>query len=346
MKRRVAFLTRAGKIEIREQEMPELCEGEVLIRVRSVGICGSDISYYTKGETGLGRLDFPHILGHECAGDVVRTGGEDRRLQPGDRVAVEPGVGCGICDYCRTGRYNLCESMAFMSSAIKRPGGEGGMAEYIIRPTQYVYPIPDTMSYEQAALAEPVSVAIHAMRRSGIRPGQSAAILGCGPIAGCILLVLSACGVSRIYMTDIDETRVRKMKGLGASETYLVKGKEPESLRALLPEEVDVVFDTTCQEDACNASLSWIKKGGVLTLVGVPTGYRMLDLQTLFVREQSIITTFRYANTYPTAIRLMEGGRLHPEALVSHRFPFEKAGEAMEKAAAREPDVMKVMIAL
>lgn len=233
-----------------------------------------------------------------------------------------------------------------MSSAVKRPGGEGGMAEYIIRPAQYVYQIPDDMSYEQAALAEPVSVAFHAMRRSGIRPGQSAAILGCGPIAGCILLVLNACGISRVYMTDIDETRIRKMKDLGASETYLVKGLGPESLRTLLPEEVDVVFDTTCQEDACNASLPWIKKGGVLTLVGVPVGYQRLDLQTLFVREQSVITTFRYANTYPSVLRMMEGGRLHPEVLVSHRYPFEKVGMAMEKAAAREPDVMKVMIEL
>ena len=344
MRRRAACLTDIRKIEIREAQLADPGEKEVLIRVKAVGICGSDISYYTRGSTGLGRLEFPHILGHECAGEVIKTGREVPGLSPGDRVAVEPGAGCGVCEYCRTGRYNLCENMAFMSSAVKRPGGEGGMAELVIRPAQYVYRIPDGVSYEQAALLEPISVAIHAMNRSGIRPGQCAAVLGCGPIGGCLLLVLRACGISRIYMTDIDGARAERMKVLGASETYTVKDMGTERLKRLLPEEADVVFDTTCQEDACNAGLHWMKKGGILTMVGVPSGHLRIDLQTLFVREQSIITTFRYANTYPAAIRLTESGRLHPEVLISHRYSFADVGKAMEKAASRERDVMKVMI--
>jgi len=344
MKRNVAYLTETGKIRIMEDELPEPREKEVLIRVRSVGICGSDVSYYTRGATGMGKLDFPHVPGHECAGDVVRAGSDDCGLRPGDRVAIEPGVPCGECEYCRTGRYNLCGKISFMSSAVKRPGGEGGMAEYVIRPARYVYKIPDNMSYDQAALAEPVSVAVQAVKKSGLWAGQDAAVLGCGPIAGCLLLVMRAYGMNKIYMTDIVKKRAGRMKELGASEAYYTEKLEEDELDALLPGKVDAVFDTTCSATAVNASMHWLKKGGVIMEVGVPEGKKNLDMQTAFANELSIATTFRYANTYPLAIALMESGMLHPERLISHRFPFSDADLAMKKAASGGGDVMKVMI--
>lgn len=344
MKRKVAYLMEKGKIEIAENELSHIAEDEVLIRVHSVGICGSDTSYFTKGATGLGKLTYPHVLGHECAGEIVEAGASVKGLQIGDRVTVEPGVPCGTCEYCRSGRYNLCENIAFMSSAIKRPGGEGGMAEYIIRPSSYVYKIPDTMTYDQAALIEPISVAMHAVRRSGIKPGQNAAILGCGPIAGCILLVLHAFGISKVWMTDVVKSRTEHMKMLGACDAYVVNSLSEKELKQLLPEQVSAVFDTTCNEIAVNASISWLKKGGSAVLVGVPSGKMSIDLQAAFAKEVSLVSTFRYANTYLEAISLIAAGKLQPEVLISHQFHFEDTGMAMEKAASRAEDVMKIMI--
>lgn len=344
MKRKAAYLIEKAKIEIAEDCLPPLKADEVLIKVHSIGICGSDVSYYTKGATGLGALSFPHILGHECAGEVADVGEAAAGFAVGDRVAVEPGVPCGSCEYCRTGRYNLCESMAFMSSAIKRPGGEGGMATYIIRPAAYVYALPESVTYDEGALLEPVSVALHAVRRSGIKAGQKAAVLGCGPIAGCLLMVLRAWGVTDVFMTDMVETRVKFMKELGARSVLLTENVPEEEVRGWLQNEVHVVFDTTCNEDAINHSLPWLRKGGAVVLVGVFAEHKRIDMKTLFAKELSMITTFRYANTYPQAISLVESGKIKPELLISKHYFFEDADEAMKKASYEKNSVMKVML--
>lgn len=344
MRRKAAYLTAKRKIEIRSEEIPRPGAGQVLIRVKALGICGSDVSYYVNGASGMGKIEYPFLLGHECAGEVEAVGDQVSKLHPGDRITVEPGVPCGECAYCRTGKYNLCGNMAFMASAVKRPGGEGGMAEYILRPAAFTYRIPDSITFEQAALLEPISVAIHAVERSGIKAGQNAAILGCGPIAGCILQVLKAYGAARIYMTDVIRERAERMGIMGAERTYPVGGIEEHDLQGLLPEEVDVVFDTSVNESAINASMYWLKRGGSLVFVGVPTGKKRLDLQEAFVRELSLVTSFRYANTYETAIALVSEGKLRPVQLISHRFSLECAEQALEKAAEKTGSVMKVMI--
>jgi len=151
----------------------------VLIKVKSVGICGSDISYFLKGSTGVGKIQFPHTLGHECSGTIVKTS-EHSKFKLGDRVTVEPGYPCHMCKHCLSGQYNLCENISFMSSAKKLPYSDGAFSEYIVRPEGSVFVIPDSMSYDQAALLEPISVGYHAVQRSGIKAGQRAAILGCG----------------------------------------------------------------------------------------------------------------------------------------------------------------------
>lgn len=344
MKRTVAYLTGKEQMELRPDELRNLREGEVRIEVETVGICGSDVAYYLKGASGMGKIEFPFVLGHECAGRIVETWGDCRGRSVGERVAVEPGVPCGSCEFCRTGRYNLCEHLSFMGSAVKRQGGEGGMATQIIRPAAFVYPIPEGMTGEQAALVEPVSVAMHAVRRSGIRAGQKAAILGCGPIAGYVLLMLKACGVSSVRMTDVIEERTAFMERLGADRAYLTRGRTEEDMRALLPEQVDVVYDTTCDESALNNSMFWLKKGGILVLLGVPSDKKQIDMNTLFTKELSLVASFRYSNTYPDAIAMISAGEICPEKLVTHRFPFEQAAEALEKAARREGDTMKIML--
>lgn len=339
---KIAFLTDLEKIELQEVPIPSPSAFEVLIKVEAVGICGSDVSYYSKGSTGVGKVQFPHILGHECSGVVVQTG-EGSKFKIGARVVVEPGVPCCICNHCLTGHYNRCENISFMSSARKLKYSDGAFAEYIVRPEQFVYLIPENISFEQGALIEPLSVAFHAIERSGIKTGQKVAILGCGPIASCVLLVLRSMGIGDIIMTDIVENRLKRVKQLGASSVYNTKDTSPKDIQ-MLESDVDVVFDTTCNEQAINGSLTWLKKGGALTLIGVFSSTKNIDLQTLFIKEQSIITSFRYVNTYPSCISLIANGFVDPSLIVSHHYPIHKIAEAFEMAVNHKDEVMKIII--
>lgn len=344
MQRKVAYLVAPSKIEIKDCEIPCIADNDVLIKVKSIGICGSDVSYYTKGSTGVGQITYPHVLGHECSGEIVEIGKNVSKLKKGDRVAVEPGVPCGKCEYCLNGKYNLCESLSFMSTAVVRKYGEGAMSDFIVRPADFVYTIPDNVSFDQAAMLEPISVALHAISRSHIKPGQSAAILGCGPIAGCILCVLKAYGIGYIAMTDLIDSRRLKMKKLGASEVFNVSNFGLNDMKKLISKQVDVVFDTTCNEDAINASFHWMKKGGTFVFVGVPAESKKIDIKTAFIKELTLQTTFRYANTYPRAIAMTAAGSLDPSLLVSHHFTLKEANKAMKLAAEKNSDVMKIVI--
>lgn len=341
-KQKTALLTDIARLEIIETEVPLIGDGEVLVKVESVGICGSDVSYFSKGSTGVGKIQFPHSLGHECSGIVIKAS-QNSRFKPGDRVAVEPGVPCHACKHCLSGHYNRCENISFMSSARKMKYSDGAFSEYIVRPESSVFPIPDSISFDQGALLEPISVGYHAVQRSGIKAGQKAAILGCGPIAGCVLLVLRSIGIGSIIMTDIEKSRLKLMESLGASRTVDTNGMSVDDMKRLTG-SIDVVFDTTCNEDAINSSLNWLEKGGTLVSIGVFTSGRFIDLHTLFLKELTLTTSFRYANTYPACISLIENHQLDPMPLVSHHFPLMRIQEAFDMATNDKKNVMKIII--
>jgi len=344
MTRSVAYLTAVGQLEIREEPVPMLGSGDVLIQIKTVGICGSDISYYLTGRTGIGALSFPHILGHESAGVVIAKGSEVREFSIGDGVALEPGMPCGVCQNCREGHYNLCESISFMSTARKQPYSEGAFVTHSVRPAHMIHHLPNDMCFENGSMVEPLSVAIHAIERSQIKPGQRAAIIGCGPIAGCLLLALRAVGIGDILMTDIIDDRLHRMKALGSGRVINTADMPFEDLVQIANKHVDVVFDTSCNGTAINAGIHWLDKGGQLVLVGVISGPREIDLQTLFLKEGSIYTSFRYANTYPACISMIKNGLIDPIPLITHRLPFDKISEAFELASSKQSSVMKVMI--
>ncbi len=343
MERMVAYLTARRQIELRPAPMPRPGPGEVLIRMKAVGVCGSDVSYFVNGRTGVGEIRFPHILGHECAGLVAQVGEGVDGLLPGDRVTTEPGYYCGVCDACTSGRYNLCRHMSFMGSAVADAYGEGALTQYTLRPAHLVFRLPDNASYEDGAMLEPFSVALHAARRAGLGPGDRAAILGSGPIGASLLLVLRAIGVHSVLMTDMLPSRLAKMQALGASRVCNVEGLTFAETAALAS-NLDAVVDTTCAPQAVNASLHWLKKGGRLVQVGVPSGKAELDLQTLFNRGIDLKPSFRYANTYPALLSLLEAGTLSSQGLITHRFPFERTQEAFDLAASRAEGVMKIVI--
>lgn len=342
-----AFLNEVGKICLREIPISLPEDDEVLIEIHRAGICGSDISYFTKGRTGVGAVTFPHILGHECAGIVVDCGKNVTAIQKGDRVAIEPGLPCGSCNRCLSGHYNLCPKLSFMSTAKKMKYSEGAFRKYVIRSATLVHKLPDAVSMEQGAMLEPLSVAIHAVRRSGIIAGQAAAILGSGPIALAILMVLHANGIRHVSMTDIQPDRLEKARLLGAENQFCTAQTEESEQRTLINRQsVHAVFDTTCNAQAINASLEWIDAGGCLVQVGVPSGRMELDLQTLFSKEVDIRPSFRYANTYAAAIDLVACGIAPVEQLITHRFPLGQVQQAMNLAAGRKEGVMKIMLCI
>lgn len=342
--RKVVFLTAKEKIEFSALPMPAVGRGEVLLRMKSVGVCGSDVAYFRSGRTGVGEIKFPHILGHECAGIVEAVGESVSNLQVGDRITTEPGFFCGKCEMCTSGRYNLCSNMSFMGSAVADAYGEGALVEYSLRPAHLCFKLPDNVCFADGAMVEPFAVALHAIRTAGIGAGQRAAILGSGPIGACILLVLKCLGIHDVVMTDVVPSRLHTMEALGARPLN-VDGLDEAALSTSMPENyLDAVFDTTCSEIAINAAMRWLKKGGSIVQVGVPVGKRSIDLQTLFNKGIRLLPTFRYANAYPPLLQLMKSGALKADKIITHHFPFSQAQRALELAASRADGVMKVLI--
>lgn len=344
--RKVALLTQTGRIEMRRLPMPVPGPEDVLIRIRAVGVCGSDVSYFRNGRTGVGAIRFPHILGHECAGVVEAAGSRVRTLKAGDPVCIEPGYFCGKCPQCTQGNYNLCRDMSFMGSAVAHDYGEGALVEYSLRPAHLTFKLPENVGFDLGAMVEPLSVGLQAVRSGRVPAGGRAVVMGCGPIGACILIMLKALSAGEVIITDVQPSRLKAMEAMDA-RTIDVSGMDEAQLRELLADaSADAVFDTSCVEAAINAALHWLKKGGRLVQVGVPAGRCALDMQTLFNRGIALIPSFRYANTYPAVLQLLSTGRLPADRLITHRFPFDATQQAFELAASRSAEVMKVLIEL
>lgn len=345
--RKAVVLDRLQHLENVVLDVPPLHKNEVLLRVRSVGICGSDVNYYMNGGSTIAPVKYPHILGHEAAGDVLFVGDNVSDIHVGDRVALEPGYPCGKCSYCREGKYNLCEHISFMATPIYVPYSEGAFVEYSLRPSFGFHKIPDSLSYNEAAMMEPLAVALQAVEAGDAIMGMAALILGCGPIAMCVLLSLRAAGVTNIYMIDIVAERTAFATELGA--TAVSQSLNSEFLQQIYDETngrgLDLVFDTTDYAPLVNQSIPAIRKGGKIVLIAVPHHDAIsLDIVTLFKRQIGVSTTFRYANQYPKAIRLVANGQIPIHRIITHSFGFDKADEAFQLAASRSGNVCKIVL--
>ncbi|GAH50732.1 unnamed protein product, partial [marine sediment metagenome] len=201
---KAAILTEAKHIEIRDVPVPQIKDDEVLVRIKAVGVCGSDAHFYRDGRVAGWIVKEPLILGHECAGEIAEVGGSVEGLRVGDRVIIEPGIPCRKCEWCKRGEYNLCPDIRFMAV----PGVDGAFTEYAGSAADFVYPLPDRISYEEGALMEPLSVAIETIKSAKIELGDSVAILGAGPIGILCLQAARAAGATDIYITDIDKNRL------------------------------------------------------------------------------------------------------------------------------------------
>lgn len=342
---KAAVLNKPGEIKIKELPEPEIKENEVLIRVKAVGVCGSDVHYYQTGGAGEYRVTSPIILGHEAAGEVMKVGQKVKKIKKGDKVAIEPGVPCLKCDFCRTGHYNLCPDVVFMAT----PPHNGAFCEYVKVPEDFAYPLPDNISYEAAALIEPFAVGLYAVERAKLSLGQAVLINGCGPIGLMCIQAAKVAGAGKILAVDIEEKRLSYAKKYGATD--IIKAGESNAVERIKNQTAnqgcDVVFETSGAEQGIKSALKFIRRGGKLIAVGV-TSKTEIQFPYLYLidNEIDILPVFRYVNMYPRAIQLLEKGLVDLQSMVTHRFPLEKTQEALDFAHDNKSEAIKVVVNL
>lgn len=342
-KMKAAVLNEPFEIEIKEIDVPSVSGNEVLIKVMAVGVCGSDVHYYEHGRIGSHVVEKPIILGHECSGIVVATGEQVTSFQKGDRVAVEPGITCGRCEYCKAGRYNLCPKVEFLAT----PPIDGAFVQYFKHREDFIFPIPDDLSFEVAALNEPFSVGIHAARRTKLQPGDTVAIMGMGPVGLTAVVAAKAFGAGMIIVSDLEKNRLDAAKKLGATHVINVKEENPdEQIRKFTNVDgVDVAFETAGNPKALQSALTSLKRGGRLAIVGLPAQDEIgINVPSIAHREIDICGVYRYANTYPMGIELLKSGVSDVESLITDRYPLKEAKQALEQASTNKQASLKVMV--
>ena len=259
-------LRRMVKIRVPEPQIAE--EHEVLIRMKALGVCGSDIHYYTTGRIGSQIVHYPFTVGHEGAGIVEKTGDKVNRVKPGDIVAIDPAMSCYHCDQCREGRFHTCRNLKFLGN----PGqAEGCLSEFIVMPETSLYPVTDPLSFDEAALSEPLSIGCYAVKQAHLQDNYSIGILGSGPIGMSVLLSAKESGAGKIFLTDkIDE---RLNLGTKAGATWTGNPLKQDIVTGITDKEpllLDTVFECCGQQEAMDQAVSLLKPGGKLMIVGIP----------------------------------------------------------------------------
>jgi len=326
-----AVMNRLGSIEIEERDEPVPGPGEVVVQVMAVGICGSDVTYFEHGRIGQWVVNGPIILGHEASGVVLECGPEVRRVRPGDRVAIEPGTPCERCTQCRRGDYHLCPDLVFLAT----PPYDGALIQRLRIAERCVYPLPDSMSFDEGALVEPLSVGLWACRRAGLRPGDDVLVTGAGPIgilAGCAARAL---GARTVTVVDVSDFRLSIADRLGLRAQRPIDPIERDH---------DVLLECSSAQEALISGLRRLRPGGRAALVGVPKSeLAQLPLAELVPQEVTVALVNRYAHTWPTAIALLASGRVPSEHLVTHHFPLDATAEAFTLPR-RNPETLKIVI--
>jgi L-iditol 2-dehydrogenase len=316
--------------------MPQVGPSDVLVEVKAVGVCGSDVHYYEHGRIGAYVVRQPLILGHESAGIVVAVGAEVNQSRVGERVAIEPGIPDGICEQCRTGRYNLCPNVRFFGT----PPIDGSFANYVTVPSQFAYTLPDTMSNEEGALIEPLSVGLWACRKARLRGGASVLITGAGPVGMLAMKVAIALGVTNVTITDVFPQRLAIAQQLGATQTINV-AEQPLAQDSI---QADVLLECSGQQQALSEGIRSLRPAGTAVIVGMNPGEE-LRVPISFVQNREIMLTgtFRYANTYADAIALVASGRIDMRSIITGRYPLEATEQALQ-ATKQDPTNIKSIV--
>jgi len=332
-------------MRLEQRPIPEISDGDVLLAIDCVGICGSDVHYLTKGRIGDFILTKPMVIGHEAAGVVAKVGKNVKNLKVGDRVAIEPGYPCRICEFCKEGKYNLCPDMIFCAT----PPYDGNLTRYYRHPADFCYKLPDHVTMEEGALLEPLSVGVHACRRANVSLGSEVLIIGAGPIGLVSLLTAQSLGAAKTIITDIKQDRLDVAKELGVTHTLLIKGNETaeelaEEVQKLLGSKPDKTLDCCGNQTAVKLGIYATRSGGCFVLIGMGESEAKLPLINALAREVDIRGVFRYCNDYPAALAMVASGRVNVKRLVTHHFDITDTAKAFDAVRRNLDGAIKVII--
>lgn len=331
----------AKDIRLAEKSIPEPGPGQVLIQPRFTGICGSDVHYFQHGYCGNFVPKRPFALGHEFAGVIHSIGSNVYGLKVGDEVAIDPSMPCGSCQHCRSGHYNLCQSMRYFGSASCDPHIDGAMGQYVVAPAANCYVLPAGISMAQASLLEPLCVAMHAVRQVGRIAGTSILITGGGPIGQLILRVVRAFGAYNVTVSDVNG--FAREFSLKSGANRVVNPLEENAWKSL--NEFDVVFEASGVPSALSNGIQVVRRGGTVVLVGTLPESFSIPGNLIMNRELKLLGSFRFANVFEDAMKMVAEGLINLDGMVTNIYGFDEIPQAMQRALDKD-QVMKVQIAI
>jgi len=338
------MLTGIRKMEMRELPEPSIVNPrDVKIKMSVVGICGSDIHYYTQGQIGSQVVQYPFAVGHEGAGVVVEVGPSVKRVKPGDTIAIEPAMPCWECDQCLSGRHHTCRNLRFLGC----PGQtEGCLTEYIVMPEESCFPLKGDLKTDHGSISEPLAIGVYSVKKSTGIQGKKVGILGYGPIGMSVMLAAKAEGADSFFVTDKIDRRLTIAEKEGAAltgnpdnEDIIIKILNQENLG------LDVVFECCGQQEAMEQAIEILKPGGRLVVVGIPEfSYWSVNVEKTRRKEISLQFIRRQVDCVGPALLMMEKKMIKIDNMITHRFPFSKTKEAFDLVAEYGDGVMKAMI--
>ncbi|MER8528474.1 MULTISPECIES: NAD(P)-dependent alcohol dehydrogenase [unclassified Mesorhizobium] len=342
---RALVLERQHELKLRGIDLPQTVgAGEVRIKIHTVGICGSDVHYYTHGRIGPFVVEAPMVLGHEAAGTVVETGEGVEHLKVGDRVCMEPGIPDPNSRASRLGLYNIDPAVRFWAT----PPIHGVLTPYVVHPANYTFKLPDDVSFAEGAMVEPFAVGMQAAAKAKIAPGDTAVVIGAGPIGTMVAIAALAGGCARAIVADFAQPKLDIASGYQGVIPVNIRDKNLAAEVKLLTDGwgADVVFECSGSSKAWESLLDLPRPGGAVVVVGLPVAPVALDIATASTKEVRIETVFRYAHQYERAIALMGSGRVDLKPLISATFPFEDSITAFDRAVEARPADVKLQILL
>jgi L-iditol 2-dehydrogenase len=330
----VSVLRGVGDVAVEERPVPEPGPDEVLVRIGSVGVCGSDVHYYEHGRIGPYVVERPLVLGHEAGGRIVAHGPEVVDRPIGQRVSLEPGIPCRSCPQCLAGRYNLCPYVRFFAT----PPIDGAFCEYVVVPAVFAHPVPDEISDDAAGLLEPLSVGVWACRRGGVTAGSRVLVTGAGAIGLVSAQAARAFGATEVMITDVNPNRLGLAGDLGLTPVDV-------SARTIGDTgfEADVLIECSGNANATRDAIQAVAPAGHVVLVGMGGDELLLPLSRVQVRELVLTGAFRYANTWPIAISLAASGAVELDRLVTGHYPLQEVEQALIDSR-RNPTTVKAII--
>lgn len=337
------LLTSYNHLEITDMPMPSPGPGEVLVRVEACGICGSDV-HGLDGSTG--RRIPPIVMGHEAAGTVESVGEGVTRFAKGDRVTFDSTVYCGNCPYCKVGQINLCDNREVIGVSEGNYRRHGAFAEYVVIPDRIMYPLPASFPFEEAAMLEAVSVAMHGVKVSPIVGGETALVIGAGMIGLLTLQAAKAAGCSRVFIADVDETRLNLARQIGADEVLHCSGPEllSEVKRLTNGRGVDVVLEAVGLNQTVGSAIDCARKAGTVTLIGNVSPEVTLPLQKVVVKQIKLQGSCASSGEYPEAIELIAAGKIKVKPLITAVASLEEGPRWFDRLHSREPNLMKIIL--